>query len=98
MRGVLFSILLTLAVVGASQAKTSAASPNKSSAISAPVVFAMEAQAADKTVDVNISTQGGGRRWNPMWVAIGAIGTVVVLMLLVMAVRGGGGGGTVVKG
>src|SRR5256885_731039 len=99
MRGVLFSILLTFAAVAASPAKTAASSPAKSSAVSAPVIFAVEAQAADKTVDINISTQGG-RRWyaNPLWIAIGAIGAVVVLMLIVMAARGGGGGTTVVKG
>src|SRR5437867_8477908 len=100
MRGVLCSILLTFAVVAASAAKTSAASPTKSTAISAPVTFAMQAQTADKTLDINITQQGGGRRWyaSPMWIAIGAIAVVVVLMLLVMAVRGGGGGTTVVKG
>ena len=98
MRGVLLSILLTFAVVGASSAKTAAASPAKSSAISAPVAFAMEAQAADKTVDININTSSGGGRWyrSPVWIAIMAIGGVVLLMLIAMAVRGGSGGGTTI--
>ena len=47
-------------------------------------------QAADKQIDINIST--GGEQWylSPVWLAVGGLALIVLIMFIVMAVRGGG--------
>ena len=47
------------------------------------MTFALGAQAADKTLDINI-TQNGGRRWyaSPVWVAIGGNNMLLYLAAL----------------
>ena len=48
--------------------------------------LAVAAQMPQINVDIH---EGGGRTWNPMWVAIGVIGLLLVAVLFKMSNRGG---------
>ncbi len=49
------------------------------------------------TINIEVN-KGGGRQWyaNPLWIAIGVLGSLIVVVLIVMAAKGGGT--TVLKG
>ena len=99
MRGVLLSLICAAGLLTLTPTKSAASlAPAHATVSAATPVFAVM---QEKQVDINISTNGGGRWYrSPLWIAIFAIGGVVLLMLIVMAARGGssgGGGTTIVK-
>jgi hypothetical protein len=96
MRGVLVALAIAFALT-AVPSRATAASHGVAIA-AAPTVYALQqTPAPDKTIDININTQRGGRWYaNPVWIGIGALAVVVVLLLIVLAARGGGGT-TIVK-
>ena len=102
MRGFLLSLVCAMGILAPiPQPASASAAPSQPaiySAASAMTTGVYALQVADKKVDINISTSSGNRRWyrSPVWIAIGAIGSVVLLMLSVMAARGGGSDNTTI--
>jgi hypothetical protein len=97
MRGVLLSLVCAAGLLAMTPAKSTAAFAPATATMSAAAAPVYALQVPDKTIDININSNSGGRWYrSPVWIAIGAIAVVLVLLLIVLIARGGGGT-TIVK-